>query len=387
MFFSIGCGDRFSERYWKTPIDPQGKPPAGRSRLEASLDPESCGTCHPKQYENWRESFHSKTVGPGLKWQLRRLGPEGSESCLGCHSPLSETQNYIQEFEYGSPKVSEEVRSYVSPGTEEKGIVCASCHVRGHVRHGPPPRSAIAEGIDPNAPHGGFIVKKEFESSEFCAACHDSPEGGKPLAGKRLMETGKEWKNSVYADAKNEITCQNCHMPDRSHEWKGIHDPSFTRKAVTYTVSVRSSERGYLVSASLKNTGAGHFFPTYSVPKVFLVLERLRSGRPSKVLAEKTIGRVTDIELQHEFEDTRIPPGGEVVLKTRVSEDEWRRGDEIRFYAIVEPDEFYVRMFQENWNRRKEFEIEGRYESRLSEALRRAKSTKYLLFEEKIRNL
>jgi len=37
----------FLRRHWRQPLAPQGPPPARFSPLEASLQPESCGTCHP----------------------------------------------------------------------------------------------------------------------------------------------------------------------------------------------------------------------------------------------------------------------------------------------------------------------------------------------------
>ncbi|WP_167593875.1 multiheme c-type cytochrome [Leptospira kmetyi] len=347
------------------------------------MDPENCGTCHKEQYEAWSESFHSKASGPGLQWQLKRIGIEESSSCFACHSPLIETQNYLRESKFGLSKNPSEVLSYLKKETVERGISCASCHVRNQVRYGPPPREDKRNRSSSGyKPHGGFVVQKEFESSRFCVSCHETPEYGKPVNGKRMMETYAEWEQSRYA--KEQITCQNCHMPDRSHTWRGIHDPVMTANAVASSLGFKKIEGEWYVYASLKNTGAGHRFPTYSVPKVFLYLSLYENGKQKRILAEKTIGRVTDLDLQHEFEDTRLLPDEEVVLKERLTSEEFKTRKEIRFIAIVEPDEFYVRMFQHNWDRRKEFGIEGREEKQLEEALKKAKSTRYVLFEKKI---
>ena len=40
----------FIRRHWSQPLAPQGPPPARFSPLEASLQPESCGTCHPAPF-------------------------------------------------------------------------------------------------------------------------------------------------------------------------------------------------------------------------------------------------------------------------------------------------------------------------------------------------
>src|SRR5207245_719688 len=56
----------FIRRHWSQPLAPQGPPPARFSPLEASLHPESCGTCHPAQLADWRESVHAAASGPGV---------------------------------------------------------------------------------------------------------------------------------------------------------------------------------------------------------------------------------------------------------------------------------------------------------------------------------
>ncbi|RHX89916.1 multiheme c-type cytochrome [Leptospira stimsonii] len=420
LFFCLGnCEKTFLESHWSTPIALQGKAPSLYGESEKSLDPEDCGTCHREQFEKWNESFHSKAGGAGLQWQLKRLGVEKAEDCFSCHSPLAETQAYFKESKFAISKPSEEITSYLSKGKEERGILCASCHVRKHVRYGPPPRSGIDQhrssphggyvirnefetsefcapchvrkhvrygppprsGIDQHrsSPHGGYVIRNEFETSEFCAPCHESPETGKRLNGKRLMETFTEWKKSEYATKG--ITCQNCHMENRSHDWKGIHDPETTKKAIGSSFEVKLEKERIVVLASLKNTGAGHKFPTYSVPKLFLSVTWIRNGNVYRSLSEKTIGRVTDIDLETEFEDTRLAPGEEAVLTADIDRSEWKKGDKIRFQAIVEPDEFYARMFQDNYDQRKKYLISGPEELQLLDALRKVKNTRYVLFE------
>ncbi|AOP34488.1 hypothetical protein A0128_11895 [Leptospira tipperaryensis] len=377
LFCFVHCEKTFLESHWSTPIAIQGIPPASYGESEKSLNPKDCGTCHKEQFQKWNVSLHSKAGGEGLQWQLKRLGVEKSEACFSCHSPLAETQAYFKESKFGFPKPSEEIRSYLNSGNEERGLLCASCHVRNHVRYGPPPRSERAPNV--SSPHGGYVAKKDFESSEFCASCHESPKTGKELNGKRMMGTFTEWKQSRFASAG--ITCQNCHMENRSHEWKGIHDLETTKKAVTSSLILKLEKDQLTITASLTNTGAGHKFPTYSVPKVFLTLTWIRNGKIFRPLSEKTIGRVTDIDLETEFEDTRLSPGEKAVLKGKIALSDWKKGDTIRFQAIVEPDEFYVRMFQHNQDHKKELGISGAEELQLSEVLKKVKSSRYVLFK------
>src|SRR6516165_3635051 len=54
--------EKFLRSYWQRPIPLQGIPPPNYSTLEASLRPESCGSCHKQQYSDWKESLHSRAM-------------------------------------------------------------------------------------------------------------------------------------------------------------------------------------------------------------------------------------------------------------------------------------------------------------------------------------
>jgi hypothetical protein len=62
------------------------------------------------------------------------------------------------------------------------------------------------------------------------------------------------------------LVCQNCHMPDRRHHWRGIHDPDMVRSGL----SVRHSVDAQGGRFEITNTGVGHAFPTYVTPKVIM---------------------------------------------------------------------------------------------------------------------
>src|SRR5262249_13509925 len=85
--------EEFVRRHWRGPLAPQGPAPARFSPLEASLRPESCGTCHPAQYADWRTSWHAAATGPGIMGQLVEMfesDPTSALGCPGCHPPLAE---------------------------------------------------------------------------------------------------------------------------------------------------------------------------------------------------------------------------------------------------------------------------------------------------------
>src|SRR2546428_9287367 len=83
----------FRGRPWRRPLVPQGPPPARFSQLEASLQPEACGTCHPAQFADWTTSLHARSMGPGVAGQLVEMldsDPALALGCLTCHAPLAE---------------------------------------------------------------------------------------------------------------------------------------------------------------------------------------------------------------------------------------------------------------------------------------------------------
>jgi hypothetical protein len=85
--------ESFLKLYWQRPIPPQGVVPTYFTKKEASLHPEACGSCHPRQYADWKESLHSKAMGPGPWGQIVNLtntNPAETGVRMTCHAPLSE---------------------------------------------------------------------------------------------------------------------------------------------------------------------------------------------------------------------------------------------------------------------------------------------------------
>ena len=85
--------EKFLERHWARPLAPQGKIPAHLKADETSLDPASCGGCHVAQFEGWRDSLHSRAMGPGILGQLANMEADARDEhqqCIRCHAPLAE---------------------------------------------------------------------------------------------------------------------------------------------------------------------------------------------------------------------------------------------------------------------------------------------------------
>jgi hypothetical protein len=83
-----------------------------------------------------------------------------------------------------------------APVPAEAGNSCASCHVRGHRRYGPPPVPADQRPTGDD-PHGAAVHSTDFERSEFSQGCHQFP-ASLAVNGKPLENTFAEWLASPY---------------------------------------------------------------------------------------------------------------------------------------------------------------------------------------------
>lgn len=301
--------------YWELPIPLQGEAPPvpPGAEIVADLAAASCGTCHPPQWDAWKDSLHAAAVSPGLLGQITAFDAATQEDCLDCHAPRQEMQD--QWWDQGLDSLL--VRS---------GVDCASCHIRAQVRHGP---RAIAE-----TPHGPVREQPLFRQAEFCAPCHQFDATGLSVNGKPLENTYVEWRQSRYA--REGVTCQHCHMPDKQHSFKGIHDADMTRAGLS--VQAQRTPQGLQVRAG--NTGAGHALPTYVTPRIRMRLEGAGNG-PSR---EHVIARKMQWSREEgwvELADDRLLPDQWITLDLTLPKD--RRG---KVSVWVEPDyDYHARVY------------------------------------------
>ena len=191
----------------------------------------TCGTCHPKHYEEWSVSQHAYAqLSPVYLAINNFLNFSTSSSmgdfCLRCHNQVGAN---IGE----SPFISNLDRH----PTSREGITCVVCHRVSKVYNKASGRIGLEEG-DLLAPVIGPAGNKELErvlkdddyrvvtepdesgrkihteakkfaaisSSTFCGSCHDVTL----FNGFRLEEAFSEYRTSPAA-ARGE-TCQDCHM-------------------------------------------------------------------------------------------------------------------------------------------------------------------------------
>lgn len=331
LFTSTNAVEEFLAQHWARPLAAQGVPPSHYSALEASLAPEDCGQCHAQQWNDWRQSLHSQTMTAGVQWQLRLMGQQDANKCLDCHAPLAEQKALVALQQQWPLAPKGALPQYVSPNLSDHGLVCAACHVRGHQRFGP----ERLDGTQSSAvAHQGFVPHKAYSDSQFCASCHQFPEDGPRTAGKLREDTYQEWLASPYA--AQGIQCQNCHMPDRKHQWQGIHSQDMVKQALSVTWQQHDGR----VEATLRNSGAGHKFPTYMVPKVIAQLW-WQQDEQSLLLAEHVLGWQVSVDLTTEQFDQRLAPNEAVTLTGVLP----KPTGQVSLRLLVIPREHYERSF------------------------------------------
>ena len=379
----------FLKSYWQRPIPLQGAAPASFTEKEASLKPEACGSCHQQQYADWKESLHSRAMGPGPWGQildLEKQSPDQAAPCQTCHTPLSEQMLHIARTTDGTSKF--ERNPHFDANLRLQGIACAGCHVRRHQRFGPPKAEGAATQYPVGTPnHGGVQRTPYLEKAEFCRDCHQfDPQNTALVNGKPMQDTYREWKSSIWG--KGEAGCQECHMPNRRHLWRGIHDPAMVRNGVRVEAQMKqaASSPGETLELEVAviNSAVGHKFPTYVTPKVFVraeLLDRMGKTLPGSQ-QEKIIG--WDVRFENskwkEYFDTRIAPGESSRHLFR-----WKLAPgatKARAWVEVHPDHFYHVHFYPAYLKEEKVSPEGR--KLVEKALQDSGSSSYILFDKAI---
>ena len=359
----------FLKQHWQRPLPPQGDAPLALTTLESELNPKNCGTCHRRQFADWRKSLHSQAMTSGLLGQLQDMPADDlaqQQACIRCHAPLhqqaSDTSEYIKNSE--------------DKGQEQHGVMCAACHVRNYQWFGPPSNKKLPEHL----PHQGFQTHSAFEDSKFCAACHQFKDNEYSLNGKLLENTYKEWQASPYA--KKDVHCQNCHMPKRRHIWKGIHDKKTTRDGITINIeAVNFDKNSIKTTLSVTNTGVGHAFPTYVTPKITVQIVQLdEKGQPLiDTQQQQYIMRDVTLNVRKELSDTRLLP--DESMRLDYQQPKHPQAQSLSYKIIVAPDYFYARFYQAiltNGTAKK-----GK--AHIQNALKNAKSSVYTLYEKTVK--
>nr|VFK67201.1 MAG: Cytochrome c554 and c-prime [Candidatus Kentron sp. UNK]VFK72704.1 MAG: Cytochrome c554 and c-prime [Candidatus Kentron sp. UNK] len=373
----------FLDRFWQRPLPKQGTARISPDLSDRPpLSSETCRLCHPRQYADWTGSRHAQAMGPGAIGQFFPMSEEERQACLDCHAPLHEQSHaltqYLDDSQWEASREHSAIAHAKRP-LHEEGVTCGVCHIRAGRWHGPPRRrDPLSPEIMAAFPHRGWVSTDAFEDSRFCAACHQFPPDGLRLDGKLLEDTYREWRASPQA--RQGMHCQTCHMPDRRHLFRGIHDPATARKGTDAgSMSFSVSKGAVSVLVFLANTGTGHRLPTYVTPAIRLEAYQSDANGASIPGTREIqwVARSVNLDLTKEYFDTRLSPGQTATLayqKPRAP-----RADTLVTRVYVEPDALYTRIYEALL----ELEPDGEGAVLLREALAESKASGFPLYEKR----
>ncbi|MDX8394093.1 MAG: multiheme c-type cytochrome [Mariprofundales bacterium] len=386
--FMVGCSffllaattSYLPANYWQYNLPAQGEKPHDWDAMFTDLHPQRCGQCHTEQFAAWSKSLHSHAFSPGLFGQFPPMGVKSANQCLGCHTPLAEQK-------YDLTNGSAEIRLDVQGNKDNKdnnanktnlrhaGVSCAACHIRQWQRFGPPRKGSDNQGYIKSEAHGGFMASADFEQSQFCASCHQFSQSD-AINGKPLENTVYEWQQSPFAKAgKDKATCQQCHMPERRHEFRGIHDFKMTRGGLGFVIK----QAGNNVKLTITSEKIGHAFPTYVTPLVTITaLAQDNNGEILHKQQWEIIRRVTynyNDNAWQETVDTRLMPkeSRDFVLQNIPA-----KTMTVQFIVNVQPDYYYKGLYK---SLLADNSLDVAARKRIQQALEQAENNDYILYE------
>jgi Cytochrome c554 and c-prime len=281
---------------------PAPNAPAYALNAEELLDPRSCKSCHPGQFEEWEGSMHAFAASDPVFLAMNRRGQEETNGklgnfCVNCHAPMA-VQAGLTDDGLNLPELP----------YEYQGVTCYFCHSANSVdgAHNNPLKlrtdgTLVGPFDDPkqNPAHASAYAtladSKHKHSSAACGACHDV-KVGPPISSTEfnLERTFEEYQATLFGNSSDpgQLSCNDCHMPisprrsqsavgsgmpertSRRHDFEGIDTPTEgwpgrERQQLLISQFLGATLIGEIcvsqfgvVEVTLENAGAGHHFPS-----------------------------------------------------------------------------------------------------------------------------
>ncbi|WP_224249345.1 hypothetical protein [Hyalangium gracile] len=214
---------------------------------------ETCEPCHTEVYEAWSQSRHRRSLDNRVF--LDGFAAEPHPRCVYCHAPLEEQARAALRWRAALIR-ERTLASVPAASLAHEGITCSTCHVR----------QGVVLTANPRPPEADHPLRSEPRLAEpsFCASCHEFlghevVDGKSRLTDEKMQTTWSEWRAWTARGGKG--TCQDCHMPGKSHAFRGAYDLAFLRGAL----SLRLESTGGRLVAVVESQGVGHAFPTGDV--------------------------------------------------------------------------------------------------------------------------
>jgi hypothetical protein len=188
--------------------------PAPTLSQTALMDPLTCRTCHPTQFQDWSGSMHAyATDDPVFRAMNQRAQRETQNAlgtfCVNCHAPVA-----VREGKTDGTNLDG-----LTPSL--KGITCYFCHSIESVTgtHNDPltlaangslfgPFSDPVPGSPHNVSYSRLLDGTTTDSANACGSCHDIQN----LQGAHVERTFAEWTGTTLSETPGGQSCAECHM-------------------------------------------------------------------------------------------------------------------------------------------------------------------------------
>jgi hypothetical protein len=193
------------------------------SRAEL-LDPQTCESCHPRHYREWKSSMHAYAAEDPVFQAMNRRGQEETHGelgdfCVRCHAPMAVIEGQTRDG-LNLDQVDDKL----------KGVTCYFCHsaeaveadhnnglvLRAHGQGDTTLLGGIANPVQPRAHVAAYAQVLDGstpDSTALCGSCHDI----ETPSGVHLERTFAEYKTSLFAEGAGALSCTSCHMPGREN--------------------------------------------------------------------------------------------------------------------------------------------------------------------------
>lgn len=322
----------------------------GISPILGKLHAAECGACHREEHEEWKTTIHSRAWTDAY-YQVDWAFDGRQQICKNCHTPLDRQQEGLvlgfRDRDKWKPVLAP--NPDFDPALREEGVTCAGCHLRN------------GEILGPRGSRGAPHPTRKFsDANEICVRCHvvqgkrwDTFYRMPPCGTTAEIAAGQGRLASVSGEYPvrdlAELRCVQCHMPvregaasrqGRRHLWRGGHDPTMVRSALTASLSDSVSPDGDRVAELvLANTGAAHFLPTGTPDRHLTVHVRARDAgdrviRETTYTLERTVmWRPFIVDLW----DTRLASGAPRRYVFSLPSNTRSIDAEVRYHLLGEP--------------------------------------------------
>ncbi|KAA3641298.1 MAG: hypothetical protein DWP95_07075 [Proteobacteria bacterium] len=298
------------------------------------LSPNDCGSCHPKQLNDWlgspmaRAGFNSwvndiyagnGTAGGQGGFVYTRdsvfAHSNPNSECASCHQPQSWIDN---------PFTAIDANTTTPTPSVQHGVSCDVCHKVADVdtskinfpgifpgavqfsrpNFGNQVMYGVLGDVDYNLP---TLMRASYQPqmrAELCATCHQDaadPDENHSYTGVISEPTYLEWLASDYANPQSPAyaDCVSCHMKPssdnqvcsmiaapnrpvasvRDHRIEGT-TPEFLENAVAMDLHVSANDTQLQVNVTINNNQTGHHVPTgVTIRNMILLVEAWEQGQ------------------------------------------------------------------------------------------------------------